>query len=116
MSPLAFPKGAEWMIPEPGVYFNLLKRKRKYMRSTLRGQGKREEGGRAGKCLAQGDADAIFPKSNIEEAQVRNFLKVMKALSDPNRVKIVKMLQHKRMCVCELQAALEVARPLSPST
>ncbi len=47
---------------------------------------------------------------------MRNFLKVMKALSDPNRVKIVKMLQHKRMCVCELQAALEVARPLSPST
>ena len=33
------------------------------------------------------------------------FLKVMKALSDPNRVKIVKMLQHKAMCVCELRAA-----------
>lgn len=39
------------------------------------------------------------------------FLKVMRALSDPNRVKIVKMLQHKAMCVCELRAALGVAQP-----
>jgi len=39
------------------------------------------------------------------------FLKVMRALSDPNRVKIVKMLQRKAMCVCELRAALGVAQP-----
>jgi ArsR family transcriptional regulator, arsenate/arsenite/antimonite-responsive transcriptional repressor len=42
---------------------------------------------------------------------VKPFIKVMKALSDPNRVKIVKMLQHKRMCVCELQGALGIAQP-----
>ena len=41
---------------------------------------------------------------------MRNFIKVMKALSDPNRVKIVKMLQHKLMCVCELQEALQIAQ------
>ncbi len=35
----------------------------------------------------------------------------MKALSDPNRVRIVKMLQHKSMCVCEMQAALKIAQP-----
>jgi ArsR family transcriptional regulator len=35
----------------------------------------------------------------------------MKALSDPNRVKIVKMLQHKSMCVCEMQAALKISQP-----
>ena len=39
------------------------------------------------------------------------FLKVMKALSDPNRVKIVKMLQYKTMCVCEIQALLQIAQP-----
>ncbi len=39
------------------------------------------------------------------------FIKVMKALSDPNRVKIVKMLQHKTMCVCEMWEALGVSRP-----
>lgn len=41
---------------------------------------------------------------------MREFLKVMKALSDPNRVKIVKMLQHRVMCVCEIQAALGLAQ------
>ena len=34
----------------------------------------------------------------------------MKALSDPNRVKIVKMLQQRVMCVCELQEALQIAQ------
>ena len=42
---------------------------------------------------------------------MKDFIKVMKALSDSNRVKIVKMLQHKTMCVCELQSALGVAQP-----
>jgi ArsR family transcriptional regulator len=39
------------------------------------------------------------------------FIKVMKALSDPNRVKLLKMLQHRSMCVCEMQVALGVAQP-----
>lgn len=42
---------------------------------------------------------------------MKDFIKVMKALSDPNRIKIIKILQHKSMCVCELQAALHVAQP-----
>ena len=42
---------------------------------------------------------------------MKEFIKVMKALSDPNRVKIVKMLQHKSMCVCEMQGALGIAQP-----
>jgi ArsR family transcriptional regulator, arsenate/arsenite/antimonite-responsive transcriptional repressor len=41
---------------------------------------------------------------------MKSFVKVMKALSDPNRVKIIKMLQHKLMCVCELQEALQIAQ------
>lgn len=39
------------------------------------------------------------------------FIKVMKALSDPNRVKILKLLQQKTMCVCELQGALHISQP-----
>ena len=35
----------------------------------------------------------------------------MKALSDTNRVKILKMLQHRMMCVCEIKEALELAQP-----
>jgi ArsR family transcriptional regulator len=42
---------------------------------------------------------------------MKDFVNVMKALSDPNRIKILKMLQHKMMCVCELQAALQIAQP-----
>ena len=39
------------------------------------------------------------------------FIKVMRALSDPNRVKIAKLLQHRVMCVCELQGALGISQP-----
>jgi ArsR family transcriptional regulator len=42
---------------------------------------------------------------------MKDFIRVMKALSDPNRVKIIKMLQHKVMCVCEMRAALRIAQP-----
>lgn len=42
---------------------------------------------------------------------MKRFLKVMKALSDPGRVKIIKMLEHKPMCVCEIQASLALAQP-----
>ncbi len=42
---------------------------------------------------------------------MKSFIKVMKALSDPNRVKIVKLLQQKVMCVCELQASLNISQP-----
>ena len=42
---------------------------------------------------------------------MKAFTKVMRALSDPNRVKIIKLLQQKSMCVCELQAALQIAQP-----
>ena len=42
---------------------------------------------------------------------MKSFIRVMKALSNPSRVKIVKMLQHKEMCVCEIKAALGLAQP-----
>lgn len=42
---------------------------------------------------------------------MKDFIRVMKALSDPNRVKILKMLQNRELCVCEIQAALDIAQP-----
>ena len=42
---------------------------------------------------------------------MKEFVRVMKALSGPNRVKIVKMLQHKSMCVCEMKEALHISQP-----
>jgi len=42
---------------------------------------------------------------------MKDLLKVMRALSDPSRVKIIKMLKQKVMCVCELTCALGLAQP-----
>ncbi|MCP4023146.1 MAG: winged helix-turn-helix transcriptional regulator [Desulfobacteraceae bacterium] len=41
---------------------------------------------------------------------MKKFIKVMKALSDPNRVKMMKMLQSRRLCVCEIKEALGIAQ------
>lgn len=41
---------------------------------------------------------------------MKRFVKVMKALGDPRRVTIIKLLQHRPMCVCEIQAILGVSQ------
>jgi ArsR family transcriptional regulator len=41
---------------------------------------------------------------------MKEFTKVMKAVSDTSRVKILKMLQRRVMCVCEIRAALGTAQ------
>lgn len=41
---------------------------------------------------------------------MKAFIKVMKALSDPNRVKMMKMLQVRPFCVCEMKQALGIAQ------
>lgn len=35
--------------------------------------------------------------------------KILKALSDKNRIRIIKMLQKKPLCVCEIRSVLELA-------
>lgn len=42
---------------------------------------------------------------------MKQLIRVMKALSDPGRVKIIKLLGHKELCVCELTALLGLAQP-----
>ncbi len=42
---------------------------------------------------------------------MKEFVKVAKALSEPNRVKILKLLQHRAMYVCEIQELLGIAQP-----
>lgn len=41
---------------------------------------------------------------------MKEFLKVMKAASDPGRIKILKMLEHRVMCVCEIHTILGIAQ------
>jgi len=42
---------------------------------------------------------------------MKEFIRTMKALSDPSRVKIIKLLGQREMCVCEIQVLLELAQP-----
>jgi ArsR family transcriptional regulator len=41
---------------------------------------------------------------------MKQFIKTMKALSDPNRVKVVKLLDGRELCVCEITEALQLAQ------
>ena len=41
---------------------------------------------------------------------MKEFIRVMKALSDPTRVKMLKILEKRLMCVCELQTAIGAAQ------
>ncbi len=42
---------------------------------------------------------------------MKPIMRVLKALGDPNRMRILKMLQHREMCVCELTEALQITQP-----
>ena len=42
---------------------------------------------------------------------MREYLRVMKAAADGTRVKILKMLQRRDLCVCEMQAVLGISQP-----
>ena len=41
---------------------------------------------------------------------MKQFIRIMKAMSDPNRVRIIKLLQRKELCVCELTELLGLAQ------
>jgi len=42
---------------------------------------------------------------------MRQLISVFKAVADENRLRILKMLEKRRMCVCELAAVLGITRP-----
>lgn len=41
---------------------------------------------------------------------MKSFIRIMKALSDPNRVRVLKLLQNGELCVCEIQEFLQLAQ------
>lgn len=42
---------------------------------------------------------------------MKDFIKVMRALAEPNRVRILKVLQRGPLCVCDIRSALGIAQP-----
>jgi ArsR family transcriptional regulator len=41
---------------------------------------------------------------------MKQFIRVMKALSDPSRVRVLKLLEDRELCVCEIQQVLGLAQ------
>ena len=42
---------------------------------------------------------------------MKSLTQTLKAVADPNRIRILKMLQQREMCVCELTEVLAVTQP-----
>ena len=42
---------------------------------------------------------------------MRDLVKVFRALSDPTRIRIIKLLEKRKMCVCELTKVLGASQP-----
>ncbi len=42
---------------------------------------------------------------------MQQFIRIMKALSDPNRAGVLKILERGELCVCEIQHVLGLAQP-----
>jgi ArsR family transcriptional regulator len=84
-----------------------------WRRNTESGQKYKQDSGiiffRDPKGLTCAKQHDIFLKNDMED-ELKEFIRVMKALSDPTRVKILKILERRIMCVCELQAAIGAAQ------
>ena len=49
--------------------------------------------------------------ASISSNRLRAEARVFKAFSDPTRLKILKLLSHRKMCVCELNLAIDTSQP-----
>jgi len=47
----------------------------------------------------------------VNKIKINSFVKAFKALGEPTRLKILKMLSVRPMCVCELSEVLDMAQP-----
>ncbi|MEM3108496.1 MAG: metalloregulator ArsR/SmtB family transcription factor [Candidatus Bathyarchaeia archaeon] len=50
-------------------------------------------------------------RDRVDEREVKIQSRIFRALSDPTRLKILRLLSVREMCVCELMAALDAMQP-----
>jgi len=50
-------------------------------------------------------------EKTVDEEMVRRGSKVFRALSEPSRLKIVRLLKVRDLCVCEIMAAFDMTQP-----
>jgi len=70
----------------------------------------------SGLCSAESASEYVkelrqLVKSKMDEQSVKRQSRIFKALSDPTRLKIIKLLSVRDMCVCEIMAALDMTQP-----
>lgn len=51
-------------------------------------------------------------KETEENSQINNFIDLLKAISEPNRLRILCILSKSEICVCELAEKLNISRNL----
>jgi len=70
----------------------------------------------SGLCTAESASKHVkelkqLAESKLDEQSVKRQSRIFKALSDPTRLKIIKLLSIRDMCVCEIMAALDMTQP-----
>ncbi|MEM3590076.1 MAG: metalloregulator ArsR/SmtB family transcription factor, partial [Candidatus Bathyarchaeia archaeon] len=49
-------------------------------------------------------------KEEVDEGEIKKQSKILKALSNPERLKIMKLLSARKVCVCEIMSALGLSQ------
>jgi ArsR family transcriptional regulator len=104
------PFGLEQTGPFGPGYLLELYQKKNRVNLKFRQAGSAAESGYLFKKGLTYPVPLIYSKSTIWRENMKEFVKVMRAVSDTTRVKILKMLQRRCMCVCEVQTALGTAQ------
>jgi len=70
----------------------------------------------SGLCTAESASKHVrklrqLAESKVDEQSVRRQSRILKALSDLTRLKIINLLSIRDMCVCEIMAALDMTQP-----
>ncbi|MGD8506831.1 MAG: metalloregulator ArsR/SmtB family transcription factor [Candidatus Bathyarchaeota archaeon] len=69
----------------------------------------------SGICPAESASEHIKQlrtlSASISWKKLKEEARLFKAFSDPTRLKILKLLTHRKMCVCELNLAIDISQP-----
>jgi len=77
---------------------------------------------RVGRLIAEGKRPVCDPtdyiqelkelvEETVDEKTVRRSSRVFKALSEPSRLRIIRLVAVRDLCVCEIMAALDMTQP-----
>lgn len=68
-----------------------------------------------GICPAESASQLVRQLQDLSDKlslrELKSETRIFKALSDPRRLKIIKLLSHRKMCVCELDLAMDITQP-----